>query len=209
MEERMIKRRINLIPGELQLATSINLRKLLTVWILLVILIFFAISVVQKAYVLKYRNQIARQNIESQILLQQKLELEEKIAELKMNLPKRDELEGIAGMVRKILSDYTLPSDILRELSFMVPPDIWVTRLSLSRETEKRKDRRTIQYRKLTIEGVALNQQSLADILTNLESHPWFKEIKLDFVEREEDRYEKEVFDFLIEGRLKERVDEG
>jgi|GEM_PF-3869261 len=210
MIKRMTKRRINLIPKELQIAADINARKILAIWILLVIGALLAIHVAQKAYVLKYENQMARQNIEGQLLVQQKTDLDQKIAEFDHKLPNRDELKDMGRMVKNILSNYTSPSALLKELSFMMPPEVWVTQLSLSNRAEETKDKESLnRSRLLTIEGFALNQEALAGLLTNLESHPWFKEMKLDLAEREESRYQKGVFTYLIKGRLEERKHEN
>lgn len=209
MTKLMTKQRINLVPKELQIAADINTRKILAIWIILVIVTFLAIHVVQKASVLKYKNQIAKQNIESQLLVQQKADLDEKIAELDHKLPNRDELKDMGRMVKNILSNYTFPSALLKELSFIIPPEVWVTQLSLTTPTEETKDKSPPTRSKLlTIEGIALEEEALAGLLTNLESHPWFKEIKLDLAEREEGRYYKGAFTYLIKGRLEERKHE-
>ena len=210
MIKQMTKQRINLIPKELQIAAEINTRKILAIWVLLVISALLAIHVAQKAYVLKYKNQIAGQNIEGQLLVQQKTDLDQKIAEFNHKLPNRDELKDMGRMVKNILSNYTSPSALLKELSFMMPPEVWVTQLSLTIQTEEKKDKTPPnQSRLLTIEGIALGEEALAGLLTNLESHPWFKKIKLDWAERERSRYQKGVFTYLIKGRLEERKHEN
>jgi Tfp pilus assembly protein PilN len=164
---------------------------------------FLAIHLFQKAYVLKYKNQIAKQNIERQLVLEQNTELDQKIVEFENKLSNLDELDERSKMVKEILSNYTFPSSLLKELSFMMPPDVWVTQLSLTTPTEETKDKKPPQNKRLlTIEGIALDKEGVAEIVINLESHPWFKEVKLDFAEREENRYQKEVFNFLIEGKL-------
>ncbi len=209
MIKRMTKQRINLIPKELQIAADMNTRKILAMWVLLVIVGFLAIHVVQKAYVLKYKNQIARQNIQGQLLVQQKTDLDQKIAEFEHKLPNRDELKNRGRMVKNVLSNYTFPSALLKELSSMMPPEVWVTQLSLTIQTEEKKDKTTPnRSRLLTIEGVALGEEALGGLLTNLESHPWFKDMKLDLAEREGSRYQKGVFTYLIKGRLEERKHE-
>ncbi len=202
----MTKQRINLIPREQRIAAEINTRKLIVIWVLLVTVTLLAIYVIQKAYVWQYKNKIAKQNLEGQILVQQREDLDKKITEFVTKLPNRDELEDKSQMVKNILSNYTFPSALLRELSLMMPPDVWVTQLSLIPQVRETKNKKILNHsRLLTIEGIALDQEALGKLLAGLESHPWFKEIRLDFAEREENRYQKEVFTFLIEGRLKDR----
>lgn len=206
----MRKQRINLVPKQLRIALSINFRKLMVVWVLLVMVAFLIIHVVQTAYVLKYKNQIARQNIESQLLAQQKRELDEEITNFSKKLPRWDQLEEMNRMIKRILSNYILPSALLRELSLMMPPDVWVTQLSLTTPAKEAKDKKTSHPgRWLVIEGVALYEEGVAEVLSNFESHPWFEEVKLDFAEREENRYQQEVFNFLIRGKLEEGTHEG
>lgn len=205
----MAKSRINLIPTELQIASYINKGKLLVIWVILVMTGLLIMYVFQKACVLRYQSQIARQNIEAQLLEEQKEDLNKEIAEFEGKLRNRAEVENMAQMIKKILSDYTFPSTLLKELSFLIPPEIWVTQLSLTPLTEEAKDKATILPSKLlTIEGIALNEEALAVLLMNLESHPWFKKMKLNSAERDEDEYPEEVFTFSLEGRLEEKRDE-
>lgn len=199
------KQRINLIPIQLQIASEINFRKLFTIWVLLVLVALLGIYAAQKARVLQYQNKMVSQNGESQLLLQQKADLDQKVAGFWSQLRNRDELKQRGNIAKQILSNYTFPSTILMELSIAIPSEVWVTELSLAIQTERVEVKMAPNRRRvLAIEGFALNQEAIGELLTNLESHVWFKDVQLRLAEREEDSYQNEVFSFQMEARLEE-----
>ena len=92
----------------------------------------------------------------------------------------RMEEEERLGLVKKLVKERVLWSELIRELSLIVPEEVWLTDLE-SRDS-KRPDRKEIR-----MVGLAKSHQDIPKFITLLEGSGYFSDISLIYAQKGDD----------------------
>jgi Tfp pilus assembly protein PilN len=162
--------RINLLPREeRQVHRALTLPKLGTVMPVLVLLLvgvlFAAVSVVQALQIGRLKADIARAEQESEKLRPQI----QTIQELTM---KREELTRRLNVITELDKGRLVRVRLIDELAHCVPEHLWLTGYGESAQSQ------------ITIEGVTFSNLIVADFMTRLEASPLFGNVDLLVAEK-------------------------
>ncbi|MFH1626129.1 MAG: PilN domain-containing protein [Pseudomonadota bacterium] len=153
--------RINLLPvREAKLRESA--RQLVSIGGLSVILVVIAIVF----FHLKVSGRVDILNSEVSSTQEQINQLNKKVGDIEKYRKQKKELEDKIKVIDMLSRQKTGPVHILDELSMSIPGKVWLTSL---RESSS----------KLTLTGIALDNETIADFMKNLERSPYFSNIEL------------------------------
>jgi len=158
--------RINLLMAR-AVRRKVGLRKEISIFVFVLIVVFLLIGLVQWIYVNQSRG-LQRQISDRKVELDKLRSLKRQIAQYKANIKLREEKLAIINTLKK---NKGRPVQILDELSIHMPSKMCLR--SLKKEGAK-----------LELEGWALSDEVIANFMTNLQNSRYFSRVELIITER-------------------------
>lgn len=123
-------------------------------------------------YSLRSRIDSVRGNITS--LNAELAQYQEQLEQVKAFRAQKEEIETKLSVIRGLERSRSGPVHMLDELASRIPDRLWITRLRASADGQ------------VELEGMSLDNERVADLLTRLEQSPFFESLELEGTEFEE-----------------------
>ena len=154
--------RINLLPVRAE-----QKRESLRQQALLVVVLVLALAGGIVAVHLMLGNDIARMEQRIAERKEEIARLDAKIGKVRQYKQKKRDLEEKIAVISKLEAQQRGPSQVLYELTQIIPEKLWI---------ESLKDSGGL----LAMQGVAIDNQTIARFMTRMETSPWFQGVRLE-----------------------------
>ena len=198
----MINRRINLIPYPWQVIEKIRFRKVIVLMVIVFFIILISLYLLQMTQIQKYRAEIRNYRLAQEEINYKQIEVEKLKSDLNLILSKKNDLKRRVEFIEKIRADKVDWTELLRELTLLIPERVWLSKLSVSQSGLGKKGKKETNLRKINVIGSSLKSESIPDFVTALEGSPKFSEVELSYVAKK-DVGGEEVFNFEISFNFK------
>jgi Tfp pilus assembly protein PilN len=202
MAQRTLYKRINLIPSAFKVKQGYDLRKMVSTCVILSLIAMGLIYLYQITSIQRYKKETATYQMLKGRLLKEKITLENILLDLEGISEKENRIDKIATVIEKINNRRIIWSDVLKRITQIIPPALWLVRLHvIEEELEENRGQKPEITKKLILKGSSLDNMGVTDFLTHLEESGIFSKVTLEYSQKKILGTET-VFDFEIDGEF-------